>query len=219
MRIREYRIRGIIFFPFLSLLERGNDEIFNRRFFYRETIVSYRNRNARDTSRIDIDADNNDRRIKRESSDLSSASDVTKDFNHNEIDPKVITATYDDALFYDLSEGDLCNLFKLEISPSNTEEIEQGINRIKLEEEMAPTNKATKRERGQGDGSIVFETGTVKYMEAEGEIEFTRKYWKRGKGSLYSYTYLLTLEVTSSRLNVQSSFRNFIALPRANEHR
>lgn len=105
-----------------------------------------------------------------------------KDENENEIEPKQISTAED--TMYDLSEGDLSNLFKLEITPTSVEMIERSINRIKLEEEMAPTIKAIKRECGQGDGPA--ETSTVKYVEANGEIEFSRKFWKQDSWDAYS---------------------------------
>ncbi|XP_076676217.1 LOW QUALITY PROTEIN: uncharacterized protein LOC143373156 [Andrena cerasifolii] len=80
----------------------------------------------------------------------------------------------------DLRQGDLSNLFKLDISSTNIEET-NSINRIKLKEEMAPTVKAIKRECGQGNGPPVVETSTVKYVEANGQLEFLRKFWKPGK--------------------------------------
>ncbi|XP_076302170.1 LOW QUALITY PROTEIN: uncharacterized protein LOC143220399 [Lasioglossum baleicum] len=73
-----------------------------------------------------------------------------------------------------LSEGDLCNLFKFEISPANIEEIEQSINRIKLEEDMAPT---VERECSEEDGHVNVEAHG-NYVEADGEIELSRKFWK-----------------------------------------
>ncbi|CAL7936886.1 unnamed protein product [Xylocopa violacea] len=103
------------------------------------------------------------------------------DINQNEIGAKEAIAMDD----YDFDEGDLSNLFKLEISSTNTEEIERSINRIKLEEEMAPTIKAIKREHRRGDGSLVVEPTTVKYVEACGEIEFSRKYGKRDSWNAY----------------------------------
>ncbi|XP_076760718.1 uncharacterized protein LOC143429142 [Xylocopa sonorina] len=105
------------------------------------------------------------------------------DINQNEIGAKEAIARDD----YNFDDGDLSNLFKLEISSTNTEEIELSINRIKLEEEMAPTIKAIKREQRRGDGSLVVEPTTVKYVEACGEIEFSRKYGKRGKDSWNAY--------------------------------
>lgn len=116
--------------------------------------------------------------------EMSAAIDVTSDLNHNQIDAKKIAAANEDDVdvLYYLSEGVLSNLFKLKISETNTEEIERSINRIKLEEEMAPTVKAVERERGEGDGPVIVETGTVKYIEAQGEIKFSRKTWKQGKG-------------------------------------
>lgn len=116
--------------------------------------------------------------------ETSSNCNVVANVNQNEIDAKEISAMNDAS--YDLSESDLFNLFKLEISTSNTEEIEESINRIKLEEEMAPTIKAIKRENGPGDENVVVGLSTPKYIEAYGEMEFSRRYWKRGKKHILS---------------------------------
>ncbi|XP_076641221.1 uncharacterized protein LOC143352528 [Halictus rubicundus] len=120
--------------------------------------------------------------------DTSVDIDVITDHNQNEIDPKKITAAIEDDcdMSYYLNEGDLSNLFKLEISSTNVEEIEQSINRIKLEEEMPTTIKVIKRQCGQEDGSVIVESGTVKYVEADGEIQFSRKAWKRDCWTSYS---------------------------------
>lgn len=115
--------------------------------------------------------------------ETSSNCDVETNVNQNEIDAKEISAMNDSS--YDLSEGDLFNLFKLEISTSSTEEIEESINRIKLEEEMAPTIKAIKRENGPGDENVIVGLSTPKYIEAYGEMEFSRRYWKRGKRNIF----------------------------------
>lgn len=105
---------------------------------------------------------------------------VINDINQNEIDDKGTGVMVD--MSCDWSEGDLSNLFKLEISSTTVEEIERSINGIKLEEEMAPAIRAIKKECGQGDEPAVVETSPVKYVEADGEIEFSRKFWKKGKG-------------------------------------
>ncbi|EZA50607.1 hypothetical protein DMN91_003726 [Ooceraea biroi] len=74
---------------------------------------------------------------------------------------------------YDLNEGDLRNLFELEITSETVEEI-QNINRIKLKEEMAPTIRVINRERDQEDRPVaVAETGTTKYLEAIGKISLS----------------------------------------------
>lgn len=101
-----------------------------------------------------------------------SMCDVITDINHDEIHVKEIGAV---DTFYNLSEGDLCNLFKLGILSTDVEEIEHGINRIKLKEEMVPTIKRKCNRRDKHD--IV----EVKYVEANGEVEFSRKFWKLGK--------------------------------------
>ncbi|XP_015431564.1 PREDICTED: uncharacterized protein LOC107187888 [Dufourea novaeangliae] len=149
----------------------------------RKRVCSYRN------DKESFNTDNEDGRLEGQTvfqeTCMSAADDVITDINQNEIDPKKITAMDIDKMSYCLDEGDLSNLFKLEISSTNIEEIEQSINRIKLEEEMAPTVKAIKRERGQGDGPVVVETSSVKYVEADGEIEFSRRVWKQGAWNAY----------------------------------
>ena len=106
-----------------------------------------------------------------------SMCDVITDINHDEIHVKEIGAV--DDTFYNLSEGDLCNLFKLGILSTDVEEIEHGINRIKLKEEMVPTIKRKCNRRDKHD--IV----EVKYVEANGEVEFSRKFWKLGSWNTY----------------------------------
>ncbi|XP_076303426.1 uncharacterized protein LOC143221792 [Lasioglossum baleicum] len=120
--------------------------------------------------------------------DTFMATDVIVDHNQNEINQKKIAVAIEDDydMSYYLNEGDLSNLFKLEILSTNIEEIEQSINRIKLEEEMSSTIKVIKRECGQEDGSVIVESGTVKYVEADGEITFSRKAWKRDGWISYS---------------------------------
>lgn len=122
-----------------------------------------------------------DESLHREVETRSSNCDFVTNVNQNEIDAKEISAMNDAFFDDDLSEGDLFNLFKLEISTSSTEEIEESINRIKLEEEMAPTIKAIKRQNGPGDENVVVGLSTPKYIETYGEMEFSRRYWKRGK--------------------------------------
>ena len=106
-----------------------------------------------------------------------SMCDVITDINHDEIHVKEIGAV--DDTFYNLSEGDLCNLFKLGILSTDVEEIEHGINRIKLKEEMVPIIKRKCNRRDKHD--IV----QVKYVEANGEVEFSRKFWKLGSWNTY----------------------------------
>ncbi|XP_076676977.1 uncharacterized protein LOC143373515 [Andrena cerasifolii] len=157
---------------------------YKKKYSSRKRSISYRS--AQESRSVDIDKDNADGKINKQAFQESSemTRDVAIDFNQNEIDPKGITAMEEDT-FYDLCEGDLSNLFKLDISSANIEEIERSINRIKLEEDMAPTVKAIKRECGQGNGPPVVETSTVKYVEANGQLEFSRKFWKRDAWDAY----------------------------------
>ena len=152
----------------------------------RKRSISYRSWSAQESRSVDIDNDKTDDQINKQAFQESSevTRDVAIDFNQNEIDPKGITSMEEET-FYDLGEGDLSNLFKLEISSTNIEEIERSINRIKLEEEIAPTVKAIKKEYGQGGGSANVETSTVKYVEANGQLEFSRKLWKRDAWDAY----------------------------------
>ncbi|KOC66909.1 hypothetical protein WH47_11973 [Habropoda laboriosa] len=131
----------------------------------RKEIRSRRDRNNQELLEIDNNTDN-EQTFFRETETSLTCPDVMRDFNQNEIEVKDMNVTVDDA-FYDLNEGDLSNLFKLEITSTNIEEIEQSINRIKLEEEMTPTITAIKRECGEGDGPDNVETSAVKYVEAD----------------------------------------------------
>ncbi|XP_012346430.1 uncharacterized protein LOC105736440 isoform X2 [Apis florea] len=147
---------------------------------------SYCRQNHQEFVKRNLIDDNNEARDEsfHREVETSSNCDVVANVNQNEIDAKEISAMNDAS--YDLSESDLFNLFKLEISTSNTEEIEESINRIKLEEEMAPTIKAIKRENGPGDENVVVGLSTPKYIEAYGEMEFSRRYWKRDICNAYS---------------------------------
>ncbi|XP_076237346.1 uncharacterized protein LOC143181043 [Calliopsis andreniformis] len=150
----------------------------------RKKFRSYYSCTTDESLKAGIDKNNSGKNKITTLQESSSTGDVVKDINQNDIDTKGITMT-DEDMTYDLSEGDLNNLFKLEISSTNIEEIEQSINRIKLEEEMAPTIKVIKRECGQGDGPVIVETSSVKYVEANGEIEFSRKFWKEDARNAY----------------------------------
>ncbi|XP_029036290.2 uncharacterized protein LOC114872815 isoform X2 [Osmia bicornis bicornis] len=156
---------------------------YKKKHFNRKKIHSYHKSLTKDVGLYnDANKKLNDERFLEES-EVSPKCKTTMDINQNEIVTKV--ASEMDDMSYDLCEGDLSNLFKLEIASTNIEEIEQSINRIKLEEEMAPTVKAVKRECGQGDGPAIVETSTIKYVEADGEIEFSRKFWKRDAWNAY----------------------------------
>ncbi|XP_029173831.1 uncharacterized protein LOC114942599 isoform X2 [Nylanderia fulva] len=94
------------------------------------------------------------------------------DVNQNEISAKAIAKMDDKS--YDLNKNDLCNLFEPEITSEAIVEKIQNINRTELKEEMAPTIRAINRECGQGDGPVIVEAGTTKYLEANGTIKFSR---------------------------------------------
>ena len=185
----------------------------------RKRSISYRSWNAQESRSVDIDNVNADDQINKQAFQESSevTRDIAIDFNQNEIDPKGITAMNEET-FYDLCEGDLSNLFKLEISSTNIEEIERSINRIKLEEEMAPTVKAINRECGGGDGPAIVETGTVKYVEANGQLEFSRKFWKRDAWDAY---YLATSSVHTWRrpCKLQIAYSTLTEPPTIEPHR
>lgn len=91
---------------------------------------------------------------------------------------------------YVLNEGDLCNLFKLDITKTDIEEIEESINRVKLEEEMVPMVGIVERDHGQQEEEEEEEEGKdwfglgqidkeIKYVEAVGKIRFLRKHWRK----------------------------------------
>lgn len=98
--------------------------------------------------------------------------DANTDANQNEISAKAIVKMNDKS--YDLNKNDLCNLFEPEITSEAIVEKIQNINRTELKEEMAPTVRAINRECGQGDGPVIVEAGTTKYLEANGTIQFSQ---------------------------------------------
>ncbi|CAK9825897.1 hypothetical protein ANTRET_LOCUS3830 [Anthophora retusa] len=154
-------------------------------YLYRKVFRSSHDRNNQEDLETENDTSNEETYFREpEESSSSRSCDITRDFNQNEIEVKR-TDVMDNDASYDLNEGDLSNLFKLEITSTSVEEIEQSINRIKLEEEMAPTIRAIKRERGEEDGPDIVETSAVKYVEADGEVEFSRKFWKRDTWNTY----------------------------------
>ncbi|KAK2587281.1 hypothetical protein KPH14_003009 [Odynerus spinipes] len=110
------------------------------------------------------------------------------DQEKNEIDWR--EAPKEDDMTYVLNEGDLCNLFKLYITQTDIEEIEESINRVKLEEEMAPMIGLVKREHGleeeeeeeeedKDEPSVDKNSSEIKYIEAVGHVKFSRKYWRK----------------------------------------
>lgn len=100
---------------------------------------------------------------------------MNTDTDTNQISANVIAETNDQS--YDLNEYDLHNLFEPEITSQTFAGNIHNINRIKLEEEMAPTIKAVNRECSQGDGS---KADTIKYLKTNGKIKFIRKYVSEG---------------------------------------
>ncbi|XP_072745578.1 uncharacterized protein [Anoplolepis gracilipes] len=111
---------------------------------------------------------------------------VNIDANQNEISANAIAKK--DHQSYDLNKNDLCNLFEPEItSQANVEKI-QNINRTELKEEMAPTIRAINTECGQGDGPVIVEAGTTKYLEANGTIKFLRTNIREDSLFLYDWS-------------------------------
>jgi len=80
---------------------------------------------------------------------------------------------------YDLNENDLRNLFEPEITSQTVEKI-RNINRIKLEEEMAPTIRAVDEEHDHEGRPTVAETGTLKYLKAIGKIKLSQENTPKG---------------------------------------
>jgi len=108
---------------------------------------------------------------------LSTVCDYANDhLDNNDTDDTNASAELNDG-YYDLNENDLRNLFEPEITSQTVEEI-QNINRIKLEEEMAPTIRAVDGERDR-EGRLA-ETGTLKYLRAIGKIKLSQKNTPKG---------------------------------------
>lgn len=105
---------------------------------------------------------------------MTACNDVNVNVNVNtniEANQNEITIANIDDQSDNLNKNDLCNLFEPEIT---SQAIVENINRTELKEEMAPTIRAINRECGQGDGPVIVETDTTKYLEANGTIKFLR---------------------------------------------
>lgn len=109
-------------------------------------------------------------------------------FEENETDWKKVPREEENDMTYVFDEGDLCNLFKFHMTGSDIKEIEECINRVKLEEEMAPMIGFVKREYDQEeDGSGLDQIGCeIKYVEAVGQVKFSRKYWRKDVYNRYN---------------------------------
>lgn len=118
--------------------------------------------------------------------DVNVNTDVNADIdiNQNEISANAIAKMDDKS--DDLNKNDLCNLFEPEITSEAIVEKIQNINRTELKEEMAPTIRAINRECGQGDGPVIVEAGTTKYLEANGTIKFSRTDIREGRYMKYT---------------------------------
>lgn len=105
---------------------------------------------------------------------MTACNDVNTNIkaNKNEITENAI-ANMDDQSD-NLNKNDLRNLFEPEITCQAIIEKIQNINRTELKEEMAPTIRAINRECGQGDGPVIVEASTTKYLEANGTVKFSR---------------------------------------------
>ncbi|XP_012232130.2 uncharacterized protein [Linepithema humile] len=137
-----------------------------------------------DTDRFDIETYINE--LKIPSDMYYDYTDVDTNIkNQNQVSANAIAETDDQS--YDLNEYDLRNLFEPEItSQAFVQNVHiHNINRIKLEEEMAPTIKAINRECSQGDGS---EANTIKYLETNGEIKFVQKCASEDSFSCYHWS-------------------------------
>lgn len=110
--------------------------------------------------------------------------DTNTDANQNEISAKAIAKMDDKS--YDFNKNDLCNLSEPEITSEAIVKKIQNINRTELKEEMAPTVRAINRESGQGDGPVIVEAGTTKYLEANGTIKFSQLNIRKGKYIKYT---------------------------------
>ncbi|XP_015593388.1 uncharacterized protein LOC107266896 [Cephus cinctus] len=113
---------------------------------------------------------------------------------------------------YDLDENDLSALFKLEITSTNIDEIEDNISKIRREE-CAGT--LVKQECGQGDGPGLVEQSSVKYLEANGEIEFSKKFIK--KNSFHTWARPCRLQIAYSVMPEKSSGKFVEAEPKVHE--
>ncbi|XP_029680339.1 uncharacterized protein LOC115245945 [Formica exsecta] len=119
---------------------------------------------------------------------MTACNDVNVNVNVNtniEANQNEITIANIDDQSDNLNKNDLCNLFEPEIT---SQAIVENINRTELKEEMAPTIRAINRECGQGDGPVIVEADTTKYLEANGTIKFLRINIQEDSLFLYHWT-------------------------------
>lgn len=105
-------------------------------------------------------------------------------------------------------ENDAPGDLEPEITSVDNEEIQLNINELKLEEEMASTVKPIKRECGQGDRNVRAQTGTVKYIEANGQIKFTQRVMREGKigGTYRKREQQMNKSITLENFNINNAF-------------
>ncbi|XP_046743675.1 uncharacterized protein LOC124409831 [Diprion similis] len=77
---------------------------------------------------------------------------------------------------WELNENDLTRLFALDVAPTRPEEIEASIRRMRNEER--PSSRRIKADEWGFD--VLESRSGVKYVEARGQIEFSKKSAKRG---------------------------------------
>ncbi|XP_070162832.1 uncharacterized protein [Polyergus mexicanus] len=119
---------------------------------------------------------------------MTACNDANVNVNVNtniEANQNEITIANIDDQSDNLNKNDLCNLFEPEIT---SQAIVENINRTELKEEMAPTIRAINRECGQGDGPVIVEADTTKYLEANGTIKFLRINIQEDSLFLYHWT-------------------------------
>ncbi|XP_050447053.1 uncharacterized protein LOC126849349 isoform X2 [Cataglyphis hispanica] len=152
--------------------------------------------------------------------------------NKNEITENAIANMDDES--DNLNKNDFCNLFEPEITCQTIIEKIQNINRTELKEEMAPTIRAINRECGQGDGPVIVEASTIKYLEANGTVKFLQinipedslflyhwtKDWKRknwDKKCKLQIAYSLLIDNKSSKIVKKCMQKNILSASHLNK--
>ncbi|XP_012254140.2 uncharacterized protein LOC105684957 [Athalia rosae] len=131
--------------------------------------ISLKNDHQLNFERLSIsDPDNNNVLINPEIFDL-------------EENEKKISKTEELSMSFELHENDLANLFALDVTPTKAEEIEDNINKIKEEEKSCGRTKFVRREYDDlGAVQDLVESKSIKYVEAIGQIKFSKRSSKRG---------------------------------------
>lgn len=96
---------------------------------------------------------------------------VNFNMNQNEFNANAPDELDDES---DFNESELYTLFEPEITSQPIVGKIQNINRIKLKEEMAPTNVRARINRVCGQEDELAAAKATKYLEANGEIKFIR---------------------------------------------